>query len=177
MRPILMIPGYGSSGPGHWQTLWEDLFPDTRRVPMPNWFAPHRTAWVEALDTAIHLAQDTAPPILVAHSLGCLAVAHWAARHHRPIHGALLVAPSDPEQEGALEAIQDFAPVPLLSLPFPSHVVASSNDPHVGLDRARAFAQAWGSAFTDLGPRVHLNAASGHGEWPRGQELLRELLY
>lgn len=177
MHPILMIPGYGNSGPGHWQTLWQELFHDVKRVEMPSWNAPRRAGWVEALDTAIHLAQEEGAPVLVAHSLGCLAVAHWAALHIRPIHGALLVAPTDPEREDAMEALKDFSPVPLHTLPFPTRVVASSDDPYVSLERAKAFADAWGAAFTDLGPRGHINSASGHGEWPRGQQLLRELRY
>ncbi len=177
MHPILMIPGYGSSGPGHWQTLWEEIFHDVKRVEMPNWFAPHRESWVEALDSAIYVAQDEGSPVLVAHSLGCLTVAHWAALHIRPIHGALLVAPSDPERADALEALKGFAPVPLASLPFPCRVVTSSDDSYVSLERAKAFADAWGASFTDLGPRGHLNTASGHGEWPKGQALLRELLF
>ncbi len=175
MRPVLFIPGYGNSGPGHWQSLWEPLFPNSRRVPMPNWFAPRLGPWVEALDVAILRCLEEAPPILVAHDLGCIAVAHWSDRYGRSIHGALLVAPTDPERPNAPEHVRAFAPIPPRGLPFPSRVVASGNDPQVSLARAQGLADLWGSTFTDLGPRGHLNGASGHGEWPRGQALLREL--
>ena len=47
MRPILIIPGCGNSGPGHWQSLWEANLRDARRVEMPNWEFPHRADWVE----------------------------------------------------------------------------------------------------------------------------------
>ncbi|WP_454739731.1 alpha/beta hydrolase [Cupriavidus necator] len=43
------------------------------------------------------------------------------------------------------------------------------------LDRAREFAQAWGSRFVELGQVGHLNPASAHGEWPRAEEFIREL--
>ena len=29
---ILLIPGLNNSGPGHWQTLWEETVPRARRV-------------------------------------------------------------------------------------------------------------------------------------------------
>jgi len=177
MRPILLIPGLGNSSTGHWQTLWENTMPSAQRVPMPNWDHPHLADWVNALDDAIAQASFESAPLLVAHSLGCMAVAHWALNHQRSIHGALLVAPADPEQAGADERILEFAPVPLFGLHFPSHVVASSNDPFVSLGRAREFADAWRSAFTDVGPRGHINAAAGFGEWPRGEALLMELLH
>jgi predicted alpha/beta hydrolase family esterase len=55
-------------------------------------------------------------------------------------------------------------------------VVASQDDPYVTLPRARAFAAAWGAGFVDAGPRGHLNAASGLGDWPEGQRHLEALL-
>lgn len=187
MRPILLIPGLGNSGPGHWQSLWEGNIRYAKRVEMPNWDYPHLHDWVEALDAAIRDASEIAPPILVAHSLGCITVAHWADRYQRPIHGALLVAPPDVERTGTVpaadsprddvqEIFSGFAPIPLFSLPFPSHVVASSNDPYTSIHRAQEFAEAWGSVFTDLGPRGHINTASGHGEWPRGEAFLQDLM-
>ncbi|MBK8794814.1 MAG: serine hydrolase family protein [Holophaga sp.] len=176
MRPILIIPGYTNSGPGHWQSLWESNLRNARRVHMPNWDFPHCTDWVEALDTAIREASQTAPPVLVAHSLGCITVAHWAQRYQRPVHGALLVAPTDVERPDTLEVLKEFAPVPRFGLPFLSRVVASSDDPYVSIDRARAFAEAWNAMFTNVGPRGHINTASGFGEWPRGEVLLQELI-
>jgi uncharacterized protein len=176
MRPILIIPGYGNSGPGHWQSLWENSLRDAKRVRMPNWDFPHRADWIEALDAAIREASEIAPPILVAHSLGCITVAHWTDRYQRPIHGALLVAPVDVERPDTPEVVKDFAPVPMFGLPFPSHVVASSDDPFTSLQRAREFADAWDSLFTDLGPRGHINTASGFGEWPRGEAFLQDLM-
>jgi predicted alpha/beta hydrolase family esterase len=177
MRPILIVPGFGNSGPGHWQSLWEPMYPNMRRVQMPNWNAPRLPEWVDALDTAIERANQEEPPVIVAHSLGCIALVHWASQVFHGVHAALLVAPTDPERPDATEGLRGFAPVPMLELAFPSHVVASSDDPHATIERAKAFAEAWGSAFTDVGPHGHLNAASGHGEWPRGLALLEELLY
>jgi predicted alpha/beta hydrolase family esterase len=142
---------------------------------MPNWDFPRRTPWVEALDRAIREANETAPPLLVAHSLGCMAVLHWSEAYRLPVTAAFLVAPRDVEQPGASDLYSEFKPIPHHTLPFPSRVVASSDDPYTTLARAKAFAEAWGSRFTDLGPRGHINTASGFGPWPRGEALLADL--
>ena len=176
MRPILIIPGYGNSGPGHWQSLWEANVRDAKRVQMPNWDFPHCADWVETLDTAIREANQVLPPVLVAHSLGCLAVAHWAHRYQRPVHGALLVGLVDVDRPSTLAAMKDFATIPMFGLPFPSHVVASSNDPYASLERSREIAEAWRSQFTELGPCGHINTAAGYGEWPRGEAFLQDLI-
>lgn len=177
-RPILLVPGWRNSGPGHWQSLWEAQLPDARRVEMPNWEFPRRAEWVEALDDALalHLRFDGAPPVLVGHSVGCLAIVHWAFTHQRPVHGALLVAPADVEREQAAEELRDFAPIPRGALPFPAQVVAAENDPFLDPDRARGFADAWRGRFTLVAQGGHLNAASGFGPWPKGEALLKELM-
>lgn len=177
-RPVFLVPGWQNSGPGHWQSLWEAQMPDARRVEMPNWEFPRRWEWVEALDDALaqHLRFDGPPPLLVGHSVGCLAIVHWATAQERPIHGALLVAPSDVEREDAPEELRDFAPVPRAVLPFPSHVVVAADDPFLDAERAQAFASTWGSRFSLLEHGGHINAASGFGPWPRGEALLKELM-
>ena len=88
--------------------------------------------------------------------------------------GALLVAPVDIDNAG-LDAIATFASVPLAPLPFPSIVVASTDDPWATLERARRLADTWGSDFVDAGPLGHLNSASGVGDWPAGREILKGL--
>jgi len=174
--PILIIPGHTNSGPGHWQSLWEESMPAARRVEMPNWDFPRRAEWVEALDAAVRRANETAPPILVAHSLGCITVAHWAAAYRRPIQCALLVAPTDVERPELQEIFGTFAPIPLHSLPFLSRVAASSDDPYVTLERAREFADAWQSRFTNVGAKGHINTSAGHGPWAQGEGLLEDLV-
>jgi hypothetical protein len=65
--------------------------------------------------------------------------------------------------------------MPLVRLPFPSIVVASTDDPYVTVDRATAFATAWGSRLTLVERAGHLNSASGLGDWPLGYALLETL--
>ena len=113
--------------------------------------------------------------ILAAHSLGCLAVAHWAASSSIPVRGALLVSPPDPEGPAFPSEAQDFVPIPQTRFRFPSIVVASSNDPYLTLEHARRCAETWGSRFYEAGAWGHLSADDGLGEWPVGQALLEEL--
>ncbi|MCY1672014.1 alpha/beta hydrolase [Novosphingobium sp. SL115] len=174
---ILTVPGLGNSGPGHWQTIWEDVLPNCRRVDLGLWEEPHRNTWVNKINLAIQRADR--PVVLVAHSLGCLAVAWWA-EFERPrdgkVIGALLVAPPDVEERPIDRRLTRFAPCPQGELPFASCLVASRNDPYMRIGAARRLADAWGSQFADAGEAGHINAQSDLGEWAFGQLLLDQLL-
>ena len=173
---ILLVPGLNGSGPDHWQTIWAGTRPQARQVHQASWDAPTVVGWIDGIDAAIDAAPG--PAVLVAHSLGCAAVAHWAARTAGDgrVTGALLVAPCDVERPGACDAIARFVPMPPVALPFRSTVVASRDDPYVEFSRAACFATRWGSAFVDAGALGHINAASRLGDWRFGQVLLDDLL-
>ena len=64
---------------------------------------------------------------------------------------------------------------PRTSLPFQSVVVASDNDPYCRLERARLFAEHWGSRLVVVPGAGHINADSGLGDWPQGLKLLGAL--
>jgi predicted alpha/beta hydrolase family esterase len=168
---ILILPGWQSSGPAHWQSRWEALHGDLR-VEQHDWMRPLRGDWISRLEDVL-LAQ-TGPSILVCHSLGCMLAVAWAS-HSKNTHlvqGALLVGPGDPEHEALRAALKSWSPVPLNRLPFKSLLVGSQDDPYCSLERAKTFAQAWGAEFVDYGARGHLNAESGLGDWPEGRALL-----
>jgi predicted alpha/beta hydrolase family esterase len=194
--PVLILPGYGDSGPEHWQTHWEHADPACRRVVQDDWLLPRLDDWVAVLDR--HVRECASPPVLVAHSLACALVAQWAARaeerHGRAgalrasrgsggpsgaaheVKGALLVAPADVDSPAHTpDEVRGFGPMPLGRLPFPSIVVASSDDPFVTPARAAAFARAWGSRLVALDGAAHINADAGYGPWPEGRALLAEL--
>ena len=170
---ILIVAGLWNSGPEHWQTHWEHKYSKWERVAHRDWSNPERDEWVAELDAAI--AHCEGRPILVAHSLGCMAVAHWAqCGSHMKIAGAFLVAPSDVEAPSYPVDPNAFAPVPMAPLPFPSVVVASSNDPFATLERSRAFARAWGSRLVEVKNAGHITDDSGYGPWPEGEAMLDE---
>jgi predicted alpha/beta hydrolase family esterase len=172
---ILLLPGWQNSGPGHWQSLWEQAF-GYRRVEQHDWMRPLRGDWSARLEEVVLACPG--PVVLAAHSLGCLLVAAWAAhsRHTHRVVGALLVAPPDTERDDLRGAIPGWAPIVRQGLPFSSVVVASSNDPYADLDHSEALAQSWGSVLVQAGAVGHINAQSGLGLWPQGQALLQSLI-
>lgn len=177
--PILILPGYGDSGPDHWQSRWEAADPVCRRVVQRDWLLPTLEEWLATLER--YLAECQSPPVLVAHSLACSLVAQWArrsaARPGQSAKGALLVAPADVDSPAHTpDEVRSFAPMPLVRLPFPSVVVASTDDPFSTMDRVELFARAWGSRLVTLSGAGHINADAGFGEWPEGRALLSELV-
>jgi predicted alpha/beta hydrolase family esterase len=171
---ILIVPGRGGSGPEHWQSLWTDKY-SARRVEHREWNAPIASEWIETFDEA--MAACSAPPVIVAHSLGCMLIARWAGQRLRPVKAAMLVAPPDVESDTHTPPeAHVFRPIPMRPLPFSSVVVASSNDPRCNIDRARLIAKAWGADFRDVGEKGHINIASGFGPWAEGEQILTDLL-
>lgn len=174
---VLVLPGLGGSGPGHWQTRFEQENPGFRRVEQRDWDRPVRDEWLAALEAAVTAAP--APVVLVAHSLACVLVAHWAAGGSAArVAAAMLVAPPDVEDEARVPPeARVFAPLPSDPLPFPAVVLASRNDPYCAIERACGFAALWGADFIDVGAHGHINVDSGHGSWPEGAGLLRDLIW
>ncbi|TNY35138.1 RBBP9/YdeN family alpha/beta hydrolase [Thermomonospora catenispora] len=177
MTQVLVLPGYENSGPDHWQTLWERENPAYRRVEQRDWSFPRAEEWTATLHEAVTAAPERVA--LVAHSLGCITVARWAAEHpdaaRELVQAALLVAPADVERLPELP-LGSFAPIPRRALPFRTTVVGSRNDPYMTFERTVEFAEAWGADLVDLGEAGHINADSGLGSWPEGRRLLAELL-
>jgi predicted alpha/beta hydrolase family esterase len=177
MKPsqILILPGWQSSGPMHWQSLWQQQF-GYQWVEQHDWLRPLRGDWIARLEDVL-LATD-APVVLVAHSLGCQLVASWAAhsRNTARVKAALLVAPGDAERDELRPVLGSWSPLMLKALPFKSTLVASSNDPYCSLERASFFASCWGAELVNLGAMGHINAESGLGDWPQGQAMLQALL-
>lgn len=173
--PVLLLPGWLSSGPGHWQMLWADLHPHWRVVDFGSWERPEPQAWQQALAAAI--AACGRPPLLIAHSLGCLAVAGLLAQPEAPaVAATLLVAPPDPGRPDTPAPLRPFHPVPRARFGVPGQLLLSSDDPYATEAYALALAEAWGLEPLRLGPLGHINAESGLGSWPQGLALTEALL-
>ena len=170
---VLVLPGIGNSGPLHWQSLWERSHPELVRLQQRDWNSPLCDEWVSAIEREV----STAGPdvVLVAHSLACLAVAHWSATSRSPIKGALLVAVPDAKGPNFPTQARGFEQTPTHRFPFRSTVVVSDADPYGSPEHAASLAAAWGSRLVHIGSRGHINADSGLGAWPEGYALLSEL--
>jgi len=173
---VLVIPGLRGSGPAHWQTWLQGHFSKrATRVEQDDWAAADLAAWSARI--AATLAE--APPgpwVAVAHSFGCLALAHHLlatppAHAEDGIRAALLVAPADPSRFQL-----DDAPLQQ-RLRVPATLVASDTDPWMSADRAAGFARAWGSGFVNLGDAGHINADAGFGPLPPAKKLTEFLIH
>jgi uncharacterized protein len=180
----LVVPGLRDHVAQHWQTLLaarlEDAGRPVRTVAPMGRDDLSCAARVAAIEREAHAIEG--PLVIVAHSGGCIMVAHWARRTRRAVQAALLATPPDfdtPMPDGyptlaALDAA-GWLPVPRERLPFASIVAASRNDPLASFEHAAAMARAWGSRLIDLGDVGHLNPASGYGAWPMAESLIEVL--
>lgn len=173
---ILIMPGLGDSGENHWQSFWLKKFNNSVKLIQDDWDEPKLDHWVEKLNNTI-LKLDC-PIILVAHSLAVSLILQWASRYNNSnVKGALLVAPADVDSPAHTpDAVRGFGLMPISRLPFPSIVVASDNDPFVSINRAKNFAEHWGSDFINVGSKGHINSESKLESWEDGQMILQRLV-
>ena len=170
---ILILSGLGNSGPQHWQSIWEREY-NFLRVEQTDWETSVCADWITTINNIIKQFDPT-QVILVGHSLACTTIAYWAQKYNTTIKGALLVAPSDTEADTYPRGTTGFSPVPLIKLPFKSILVTSTNDYYVTADRAKLFAESWGSELVNIGDAGHINVAAGFGEWNEGLQILKQL--
>jgi predicted alpha/beta hydrolase family esterase len=164
---ILIMPGLGGSGEDHWQSRWEKQLKTARRVDQDDWSHPTLRAWVANLSNAILTA--TRPPVIIAHSLGALAVAHIPDTSATKIKGAFLVTPPAPRFVLEIAEIDPAFAEPIThKLAFPALLIASRDDPYSTYEESEALAAQLGVEIVDAGASGHINHDSGHGPWPEG---------
>jgi len=165
---VLIAPGLHNSGPAHWQSRWQRVFPAFERVQQDDWDVPDLARWSARADRLRQRGAEQArkPVLIVAHSFGTLATVHSVARDPSGVAGLLLVAPADPDKFGVA------ARLPQHALPVPAIVVGSTNDPWMAAPRAAQWARRWHSRFINAGALGHINAESGLGDWHQGLDAL-----
>lgn len=159
---VLVIPGLRNSGEAHWQTWLQGQYRSAARVQQDDWTRPDLEAWSARIAQTIARAPAGTEWVAVAHSFGCLALAHHLVSDAATgnIRSALLVAPADPDKFDVADRL------PQGGLGLASTLIASETDPWMPLDRARHWAHAWGSRWVNLGDAGHINTESGYGPWP-----------
>ncbi len=172
---ILIVPGYTNSGPGHWQSRWQQRLSTASRVEQAEWSKPVREDWIARVAEAANRCER--PVVLVAHSLGVAACVHAIAATTQRIAGGFFVAPPDVANADIRpKHLMTFGPYPRDPLPFPSVTITSRNDSFSSFEAAADIAAAWGSLFIDAGEAGHINAQSGHGPWPEGSVVFAKFL-
>ena len=169
MDTTLIVPGLHGSGPGHWQSWFEDQIEGCVRVAQSDWSTPDLPSWSARLRRGLDRAKGQV--FIAAHSFGCLAAVDVAgdSESSKRIAGMMLVAPADPARFG----LQDRFAGGVLGVH--SVLVASTNDDWMSFESAAGWADTWGSQLVNLGAAGHINVSSGFGPWPRGLEILRSL--
>jgi predicted alpha/beta hydrolase family esterase len=187
----VIVPGIWDSDPEHWQSVWQqERGAAAVRIAPASWGEPDPDDWRDAISAAVAACPE--PPVLVAHSLGVLAVADWLATSAAAatsaasatsapegtpgVAGAFLVAPPDPLAPAFPEAASGFtAPRPIPGGPrVRTRLVVSDDDPYCSAERATGFAATIGAEVVRVGALGHVNVASGVGAWPAGRALLRD---
>ena len=165
---VLIVPGLRNSDNNHWQSLWQQQLPNSRRILLDNWEKPDLQKWQRAIRKSLDSA--TEPVIVIAHSFGALASASIAAEYPDKIVALLLIAPADPDKFAIAHQL------PQSILPTETKIIASSNDPWMSDSKAAYWALQWGADFLRLKDVGHINSDSHLGYWPEGIHQLQELV-
>ncbi len=174
MTPILLQPGINNSGPEHWQSIWEWKHEHVTRIRQDDWDSPVCNSWVNRIEETVQKCSE--PPVVVAHSLGCLALAKWAAQTNLPVQGLMFVALPDAGGPNFPKEAIGFDGLPLTLGGARSLVVYSDDDPFWHPVLTRNAAQAWRSDSIGVGSKGHINSSSGLGDWPLGWQLVQNLV-
>ncbi|BBS85683.1 RBBP9/YdeN family alpha/beta hydrolase [Aeromonas media] len=167
MNTILLVPGLHNSGPDHWQSRWNQQFPQWQRMLGLPWDKPDLTVWSAKLASKLRSRRSRVH--LVAHSFGALTAIAAARLQPDKVSSILIVAPADPARFG----IPDEALAG--SIKVSAQLIASRNDPWMSFERAEYWSRQWQVPLFDAGEVGHINAQSGHGEWSQGLNLLNTL--
>jgi predicted alpha/beta hydrolase family esterase len=172
---LIYVAGIGNSGRDHWQRKWHQRTAGGIWVEHESWDRPTREEWVRDIARAVD--RSNGDVVIVAHSLGCLAVLEWAGQLGSPkLAAAFLVSvpdPAGPEFPAEAQGFSDYRPT---RLGVPTVVVSSSNDPYGSSAFHASVSRAAGALLVEVGERGHINAASQLGDWDEGWTILEKTL-
>lgn len=183
MATLLIVPGFGGSGPLHWQSWIAQKYESAIWVNDLPLLEPKIHIWANAICREIEQIDDEI--LILAHSFGCLASSLAIARNPKRVAAAILVAPASParfsenghilpEQDGT-QTIKHLLPTRPLGVT--GLVIASENDPWMPFNQAARLAKNFGFPTINLGLSGHINVDSGHGQWPLIDVLISNFIY
>jgi len=165
----LIVPDVGNSYEQHWQSLWEQSIPRTRRIRLHDWQAADWIKWRNSIIASLISIDE--PVVLIAEGFGALAAASVAAEYPGKIIAAFLVDPADPDDFDLRKKI------PKQPLPIPTKIVIR-NQTHT---KAALLAALWRTGLshsvTIEPPQNEATAsASISNFWPEGIRVLNRLI-
>ncbi|WP_375480608.1 RBBP9/YdeN family alpha/beta hydrolase [uncultured Jatrophihabitans sp.] len=172
--PTVVVPGWGGSGPEHWQTWLEGRLQEagrqTRRPAFDDVDNPDLAGWLAALRAALADLPADGYDVL-AHSLGAVLWLHHVQVPGTSPRAARVALVSPPSPTTAEPQIDEFFPPPLYVDAVRAGadgtvLVASDDDPYLPEGIAAAYGVPLKIATTVIEGGGHLNADSGFGEWP-----------
>jgi predicted alpha/beta hydrolase family esterase len=167
----LLLHGLEGSGEGHWQRWLAPrlagcgaavAFPD-----LPDADDPDPSAWESEL--ARVLGEVGEPPVVLAHSLGCvLWLRHASRAGERVAERVLLVAPPATEAVPAVVRFSAFDPDParVREAATETRIVCSDDDPYNPVGALKTHAEPLGLPVEVVAGAGHLNVDAGYGPWP-----------
>lgn len=160
----LIVPDVNNSDTQHWQSLWEQTIPRTRRIRLHDWHAADWVKWRNSIIASLISIDE--PVVLIAEGFGALAAASVAAEYPGKIIAAFLVDPADPDQFDVRKKI------PKQPLPIPTKIVIRNQTD----TKAALLAALWS---TDLSHSIAIESPGNHSTtdyWPEGIRALNRLI-
>jgi predicted alpha/beta hydrolase family esterase len=170
---VLILHGWGGSDYPHWQSeLALEIAKNYGTVSFPlldNCHFPSKNRWIKQVKKIL---KEFKPTTVVCHSLANT-LWFWLSQEER-IEVERLFMVSPPSLQTTEATIKTFIPC---EIPQNCHakqieLIVSDNDPWIGLDEAKAMAEAIGANYTVIKNAGHINADSGYGKW----ELIEKMV-
>ncbi|AUI66767.1 MULTISPECIES: alpha/beta hydrolase [Glaesserella] len=179
MPKVYVVHGYTASADKHWFPWLEQELAkigiECHRLNMPDSANPNPDKWLKYLEENTVIDDET---IVIGHSLGCIALLNFMARHFLKPKGAIFVSgfyqPLDTLPE--LNSFSNSYAVAPSCLPFKSYVVAALNDTVVPYQYSDDFAKHLKADYIRLTEGGHFLDREGWIEFSLILDLVKKLL-
>ncbi|WP_416975252.1 RBBP9/YdeN family alpha/beta hydrolase [Streptomyces sp. 4F14] len=179
---FLILHGWQNHRPeGHWQhwlaASLTDLGHDVAYPQLPDADTPELDAWLAEFERHLTAPAPSGTPasgrprrhIVIAHSLATVAWLHAVARGLPgldTVDRTLLVSPVTTATDYPEIAGFALPPLPGLTLPSPTRIVAGAGDPYCPEGAQAAYGDPLGVTAEVLPDAGHLTPDDGYGPWP-----------
>lgn len=168
----LIVPDLHNSNSAHWQSVWEQNIPRSRRILMHDWDTADWVKWRNSIIASLISIDE--PVVLIAEGFGALAAASVAAEYPGKVIAAFLVDPANPDDFDLRKKI------PKQALPIPTKIVIRNQTD----TKAALLAAQW---RTDLSHSISIEAPAHQSlnpsfnqsvtdYWPEGIRTLNRLI-